>query len=285
MGKITVIGGINIDVEVRPEGQISKGQRHDSSITMEFSGTGMNIVRRLAALGEDVAFVSLTGSDFAGRTAVSELRSAGVDVSGVCLSEEVDTGAGISVIDIMEDPEYAFYGKNPEMLMDAEFFAPLIDELNTADIVAADGGLTAGAIGYLLENLDVPVFFDPMSIAGAERARDIAGGFTIVKPNRIEAEAMTGMQILSEEQLEAAGSSLAGKGISEVFITLGAGGVYYRSAEEQGTIRPGRIFSGEKGGTGDAFSAALLSARVRGMGTAAAAEYAMSEAAAAFAEI
>ncbi|MDD3169051.1 MAG: PfkB family carbohydrate kinase, partial [Eubacteriales bacterium] len=80
----------------------------------------------------------------------------------------------------------------------------------------------------------------------------------------MEAEILSGMTIMSVEELEKAAEWFINQGVKRVFITLGPGGVFYRDEKEAGLFgaRPGGIVSAT--GAGDAFSAAILYSHLQG---------------------
>ena len=86
----------------------------------------------------------------------------------------------------------------------------------------------------------------------------------------------SGMEILNEDQLKAAGRWFADQGVKRTFITMSGGGVYYKEGETEGIIRPDEVlpFVNEEG-AGDAFSAAILDGTVRGMSVEEIAAYGM----------
>jgi pseudouridine kinase len=77
-----------------------------------------------------------------------------------------------------------------------------------------------------------------------------------IKPNRPEAEVLSGVSIRGNEDLPGAAESLHAKGVKLVFISLGGEGVYYDDGRERGILscRSGKIE--DTTGCGDAFMAA-----------------------------
>ncbi|MEG0663427.1 MAG: PfkB family carbohydrate kinase, partial [Anaerovoracaceae bacterium] len=81
MKKITVVGGMNVDIEGNPYGQINHGASNPGTLAMSFSGTGLDIAKNLALLGDKVVFAGLAGDDSPGKMGKVELAELGVDVS------------------------------------------------------------------------------------------------------------------------------------------------------------------------------------------------------------
>ena len=104
----------------------------------------------------------------------------------------------------------------------------------------------------------------------------LIGYFHTIKPNKIEAEMLTGVQILDEADLKKAVDILHKKGVKQVFISLGERGVFYSSAETQGVVQPPKISIVNATGAGDAFIAALGLGFLKGMSTSETAEIAVA---------
>ncbi|MEG0663029.1 MAG: PfkB family carbohydrate kinase, partial [Anaerovoracaceae bacterium] len=173
--------------------------------------------------------------------------------------------------------EMAFGNADVMEKMDKAFLEDAMDEMKSSALVAVDGNLNEEALAYLFDELqDVPVFFDPENPQKAARAKEYIGKFYMIKPNRLEAEAITGMEILSEEQLYAAGDWFAEKGVKKIFISLSGGGVFYREGDKAGILRPKNIVMKNTIGAGDTFSAALIHGELKGLDIEALANYAMA---------
>ena len=104
---------------------------------------------------------------------------------------------------------------------------------------------------------------DAVSAAKAGRLRGAMPWLDAVKPNRLEAELLTGIAVTDGDSARRAAEALLGMGARRVFLTLGAHGVC--CADESGTL----LLPGVKArvrnatGAGDAFTAALAWATVK----------------------
>ena len=98
--------------------------------------------------------------------------------------------------------------------------------LQNAQVVVADANLSAESLQYLAENCTVPLFVDPVSTVKAEKLRPILGKIHTLKPNRLEAELLSGVPIQTEADLNRAADALTELGVHRMFISLGAQGVF-----------------------------------------------------------
>lgn len=260
MAKITVVGGINIDIEGSP---FEKLKYHDSNpgrINLAFGGVGRNIAENAARLGGDVAMVSVIGDDQMGKAAKEELEDLGVDTSCIRTLHGRNSAMYLSILDDRKDMELALCDMDIIEAITPAFLEEHRDFIAGSGIIALDGNLSEELLCCCVEMFrGIPVFFDPVSSAKAVKARNCLGGFDSIKPNIIEAEILTGITIDGDEDVRRAADRLLEKGVKRVFITLNRDGVYYRDYGSEGFIRPAdnlKIVSAT--GAGDSFSATIL---------------------------
>ena len=109
------------------------------------------------------------------------------------------------------------------------------------------------------------MFVDPVSSVKAEKLRPVLGRLHTLKPNRLEAELLSGVPIHDEAGLNRAADDLLDTGLKRDYISLGAEGVL--AAEANARFRlpapSGRVVNTT--GCGDAFLAALVWAYREGL--------------------
>lgn len=97
-----------------------------------------------------------------------------------------------------------------------------------------DTNIPAQSIAWLAENIRLPIFADPVSTAKAEKLRPVLGKLHTLKPNRLEAELLSGVSITDAASLNAAADALLATGLRRVFISLGGDGVF--AADHSGRV-------------------------------------------------
>lgn len=65
--------------------------------------------------------------------------------------------------------------------------------LGSAQLIVLDTNIPAESIAWLAENCRVPLFADPVSTVKAEKLRPVLGKLHTLKPNRLEAELLSGV--------------------------------------------------------------------------------------------
>jgi pseudouridine kinase len=145
-----------------------------------------------------------------------------------------------------------------------EYLAANLDLLNNAQVVVVDANIPEESVRYLAENCKAPLFCDPVSTVKAKKMLPILSKIHTLKPNRLEAEILSGVTIFTQEDVEEAAIVLLQKGVHRVFISMGADGVYAATKREQYWLPnpPGTMVNTT--GCGDAFMAALVWAYLEG---------------------
>ena len=141
----------------------------------------------------------------------------------------------------------------------------LLDWEVDAQVIVADTNIPAETLVYLAENCTAPIFCDPVSTIKAEKLRPVLNKIHTLKPNRLEAELLSGVAIRSKADAEAAAKVLLEKGVQRVFLSMGSDGMYAATADTQLWMDniPGSMVNTT--GCGDSFMGALVWAYLEGM--------------------
>lgn len=277
MADITVIGGINIDIEGAPFEKLVYGDSNPGRVSMAFGGVGRNITENIARMGGSIAMLSVTGDDNMGLGAREHLQKLGVDVSMIGSLSGRTSAIYLSILNHEKDMELAICDMDIISHITPELIRKYSDIIRRSKVLALDGNLSEEALCYATEEFsDMPVFLDPVSAAKAPKAGKIAGRFTCIKPNIMEAEILSGMEIKDESDLKKAAGRLMDMGVEKLFVTLNRDGVYYRDSAGEGFIRPKKADIVSATGAGDSFSAAIIMGMVEGMDTKDIAAYGMA---------
>ena len=139
-----------------------------------------------------------------------------------------------------------------------DYFASQKELLDGAAAVVVDANLPRESIAYLVEHCAAPLFVDPVSTVKAEKLQGLLSHVHTLKPNRIEAELLSGVKITDNATLHQAAQALLDQGVQRVFLSLGGDGVF---AVQQGETHLEPICKAEMRnatGAGDAMMASLV---------------------------
>ena len=283
---VAVYGGANIDIVARSRLQWRPGDSNPGTLSRSAGGVGRNIAENLARLGLPVELVTVFGTDDAASFLREVCAVTGIEVGRSLILPGQETSAYLCILDNDGSLVGAVAAMDSmELFLPAELatrFGPGDD----AELVVIDANLPAATIALAVERWKgKPLMLDPVSVAKAAKAAPVVGGFSMVKPNRHEAQVLLGLKVdtrtVENDMVLAARNSalqLLGKGLKEVYVSLGAQGILWADPQGVGLVRPPELPVVNVSGAGDAATAALAWATVRHMETATKASFAVAAA-------
>lgn len=257
---IAVIGGMNADICGRPAGRLILRDSNPGRVSVRPGGVGRNIAHDLRLLGEEVRFVTAAGDDHYGALLRRSCASLGIDLS---LSPELPGRRSSTYLYVTdEDGDMQAAVADMEILRELTpaRLEPLLPALNACAAAVLDANLEEESLRFLTERLTVPVYADPVSTGKAPRLERSLERIFCLKPNLLEAEALTG-----EREPEKAAAALLARGVKRVFLSMGAAGMLAAQGETRLSLPCERARVLNTTGAGDAATAALVWAGVRGM--------------------
>lgn len=261
---VVVVGGVNMDIGGRSLVNLVQGDSNPGKVSMSLGGVGRNIAHNMCLMGLDVRLLTAYGDDFNGERVAASCSGLGIDMSHALKVP----GGTTSTYLYLTDPggEMALAVSDMEICeqITPEYLAANLAILNNAQVVVADCNIPAQSLRYLAENVTAPLFVDPVSTIKAEKLLPILDKIHTLKPNRMEAELLSGVKIRTPEDVKTAAQTLLQMGIHRLFISMGSQGVYAAmgSTHIQLPNFPGNMVNTT--GCGDAFMAALVWAYLQG---------------------
>jgi ribokinase len=220
-------------------------------------GKGANQAVAVAKLGAQAVFVARLGDDVFGRRSLENFRKENVDTRYVILTP--DTPSGVALITVDDAGHNAIVvapGANARL-------AP-------ADVQQAQAEIRAA--GAVVAQLEVPLATVQRA---AELARQAGVTFvlnpapacrlppallalvTVLTPNEIEAETLTGIKVVDEKSAGAAADRLLAAGPKAVIVTMGALGFLLAEGSTREYIAAERVNVVDTTAAGDAFTGSL----------------------------
>ena len=251
--RIAVIGASRMDVTALTEKALSQREVNNVEMRFSFGGSGLNIARDLALLGQRPALISLFGRDQMGMLLASACQESDIDISRSDASVS-PSAAAISVHNERSENVLVCTDNRIIEEMTPAFFASRLKFINGCEACLFGADLPKESIEYLAENVSSPLFalgVSPSRVSALTPALPRLFGICL---NLLEARRLTGR--ISPGDCAA---FLCEKGIKLVIITLGAEGCYVASTGTHVSCpsmaaRP----MVSKLGAGDAVAAVLL---------------------------
>ena len=257
---VAVIGGANIDIHGKSEKPLRSNDSNPGSVSTSAGGVARNVAENLARLGVDCRLVSAVGNDHHGQMLLRLSREAGIDVQHVQEIPSAPTSTYLSVLDDSGDMQVAISDMSIIDHVNADRLQSMQPMLQQSAMIIIDSNLPDDALAWLTDSFaDKPIFADTVSTSKAPRLKPYLSAIHTLKMSTIEAEALTGLDARSPEQLSEVASHLHSAGVERVFITRGEHGIFCSTGEAQGSqeLAAGKREVQNAGGAGDAFLAGL----------------------------
>ena len=262
MGRIAVVGGSNVDIQGFPINHLTLGDSNPGRIVITPGGVGRNVAENAARMGSEVRLISAFGDDEGAALLVKSLSDAGVDISASCVLDDHRSSSYLCILDESGRLHVAV----SDMELAAEITPELVERgreaIEWSSVCVIDANLPSATIDHICRSFPARrVLLDSVSEAKAPRAAGSLGRLYAIKPNRREAEVLTGVSIRSDDDLPRAAERLHGEGITAVFISLGARGLFFSAHGKRPACGVVEAPSGgvvrNASGAGDAMTAAI----------------------------
>lgn len=248
-----------MDIWGRPGKSLVPRDSNPGTVTMRPGGVGRNIAHDLRLLGLEVSLVAPIGGDVYASAVVDSCQALGIDLSFAPVFKDMRSSTYLYITDEAGDMELAISDMELCAALTPELVAPILPRLK-ADAVVVDANLPPETIAYICENCPLPVYADPVSTVKAMKLQPVLHRLAAIKPNALEAERLTG-----ESNPERAALALVDRGVQRVFLSLGAQGMIAADGKELLRL-PGLATQVVNAtGAGDAATAAIVLAGIRGM--------------------
>ena len=253
-----VVGGVNVDIGGRSFVPLVAADSNPGKVNVSLGGVGRNIAHNMTLLGLEVRLLTAYGNDLNGQRVAASCAELGIDMTHALQIP----GANTSTYLYLTDPEGEMALAVSDMEICKEitpaYLAGKLPVLQNARVVVADANIPAESLQYLAENCTAPLFVDPVSTIKAVKLQPILHRIHTLKPNRLEAELLSGVRIRTKEDMVRAADVLLNMGVQRLFISLGADGVLAADKNEKLWLSniPGTMVNTT--GCGDAFTAALV---------------------------
>ena len=260
-----VCGGANIDIGAHSFAPLRDRDSNPGRVELSLGGVGRNIAHNMRLLGVPTYLLTALGGDSRALQIEQSCRELGIDLSHALRVPDGRTSTYVFVGDSDGDMAIAVSDMEICEKLTPDYFASQLDLLNGAAAVVIDANLPRGSIAYLTEHCTAPIFIDPVSTVKAEKLRPILGKIHTLKPNRLEAELLSGVPIRQPEDAAKAADALMKLGVHRLFLSLGADGVYAAMGDQRILLPNLAGNMVNTTGCGDAFMAALVWAYLEGM--------------------
>lgn len=227
-------------------------------IKISLGGVCRNIAENLGRINVNTEFISIVGGDANGRSILENAREIGYSMEHSLILKNECTPTYMAILNENGEMESAIVDMDSIDKMEKSFIDSKASVIENAEYTVLDSD-NPELIEYLVTKFRGKTKFilDPVSATKAVKVKDLVKYFHTIKPNRIEAGAMCGFEIKTDEDLRKAGQMFIDMGVTNVFISLDADGIYYKTKDEEGKIKTKPIVVKNVTGAGDSFVAGV----------------------------
>ena len=255
---VAVCGGVNIDIGAHSFAPLRAKDSNPGKVELSLGGVGRNIAHNMRLLGLNVELLTALGGDSRAAQVEESCKALGIGLSRALRVPDGRTSTYVFVGGSDGDMAVAVADMEICDRLTPDYFASQLAFLNGAAAVVLDTNLPRESLAYLTEHCTAPLFVDPVSTAKAEKLSGLLGHIHTLKPNRIEAELLTGVKITDDKSLRAAADALLLQGVQRVFLSLGEDGVLAAQHGETQIVPICKANAVNATGAGDAMMAALV---------------------------
>lgn len=236
-----------------------------SRFDIGFGGKGANQAVAARRCGADVSMVARVGNDLFGTATVRNFESMSIDASHVRVVDGVSSG----VAPIFVDPG----GQNRIIVVKGAN-----DELTPGDVDEAASLLSQADCIVLQFEVPLETVIHTARFAATHGIRCIVNpapalpinlkklaGVDYFIPNETEAEALTGLSLHTDAQIEACARVLLEEGVRRVILTLGPRGALLAGHDAMELVSGFRVDTKDSTGAGDAFIGSFATFLVEGI--------------------
>ncbi|CAM3105205.1 carbohydrate kinase family protein [Streptobacillus ratti] len=253
---ICIIGGANIDIQGFSYNSIILNDSNPGKIEKGFGGVARNITENLSHLNLNTKFIAPIGDDEFSISLLNYMNNKKVDMSHCLIIPNESLSTYLSVLNDENEMIVAIASMSILEKLDIDYIKSKETHIKDADVLVIDTNLRQDVIEYI-STFDKKLIVDLVSTTKAKKIRNILNKIHSIKPNKIEAELLTGIEIKDEESMILASQKLLNQGIKNVYITLGKDGVFYMNKEKHGLINNPKIKAVDITGAGDSFTAGI----------------------------
>jgi ribokinase len=263
---VAVVGSINADLAAFGSPLPRPGETViGSDFSLVLGGKGANQAIAAARAGAPTYMIGAVGQDMFRELTLATLAAEGVDVTGV---RSIDGSTGIAHIRVD-----AVSGQNDILIV------PNANNRLIADDVQASLSALRDRVSVVLVQLEIPLtvvqrvaevcqayemglVLDPAPAQTIPSA--VWGGVSVVKPNELEAEVLTGIPVTDRSSAEQAARWFFDQGVAIAIITLGERGALLLGPDGVSEYPAFPATPVDTTAAGDAFSGALGASLARG---------------------
>ena len=257
----SVIGGANIDLHGVSSKKIRTHDSNPGTLHTSPGGVARNIAENITRLGLPSRLITAIGNDQHGDLLLQNCQEIGIDTRCIYRHETLQTSTYLSIIDSTGEMLCAISDMDIISAITPSYIQSIEKKINRSEMIILDTNLSLDTLNYIFEKFShLPIFVDTVSTSKAVKIEPYLSHIHTLKPNLIEAEAISGIKIKKISTLSSMATWFHERGLKRLFITLGEKGIFYSDSLDSGieSMPVIRNTVSNVSGAGDASMAGLV---------------------------
>lgn len=259
---VLVVGGSNMDIQGFPQNPLKLHDSNIGVIKLSHGGVGRNIAENSARLGLTTKLITVLGDDMYGKSILDHALEISLNMKDSLIDSKVSTSIYLSILQADMDMYVAINAMDSIHALDLKFIERKKQVIQKASLIILDTNLDEEVIQKVMSYAKGPIFVDTVSSSKALKIKAHLKHIDTLKPNRLEAEVLSGIKIETLDDVKKAAHIIQEKGVKNIFISLSEEGVYALNESEEFFLKNPKIVVKNTTGAGDAMMATLAYARI-----------------------
>ncbi|MBI6550035.1 PfkB family carbohydrate kinase [Xenorhabdus lircayensis] len=227
------IGAANIDLTSYTHAKLVYEDSNPGKIISTPGGVGRNIAQNISLLKNESYLISVIGNDPNGKTLFEQTKSAGVNIKYLYKLDGEKTSICNSLIDENGKCVVSVNDMNILEKLTPTLLSQSKSLIQHASVLVVDCNLTEKALEWVFNHAgNVPIFVDTVSRSKAPKIRHWLSHIHTLKPNRTEAEVLSGIKIETQQDAANAAHWFHHRGVQRLILSMDAEGVYYSELDD-----------------------------------------------------
>ena len=264
---VALIGGANMDIAAHSTASPLACDSNPGRIVCSPGGVARNVAENLLRLGVDARLLSVLGDDVFGQALRQAAADIGLDLSACSTIPGQRTATYLSLHGPDGDMGVAVNDMGILDCLTPELLQTHAAVLEAASALVVDCNAGPDVLAWIgVYCADKPLFAEAVSVAKCHKLLPLLDQLHMLKANRLEAQALSGLPIHSPQSACDAARSLHQRGVRQVVISLGADGVAWCNASGSVGHRSVRLVQmASATGAGDALLGGLVYGQLHAM--------------------
>ncbi len=159
MADITVVGGVNVDIQGFPRDKLIYKDSNIGNVNISLGGVGRNIAENLVKLGVCTRLISIIGDDIYGEKILDEADKIGLDMRDSIILKGENTSIYLSILDELGDMVLAISSMDIYDSMSIDFIREKKDIIESSKICIVDTNIPKDVIEYMVTDFKGVDFF------------------------------------------------------------------------------------------------------------------------------